>query len=326
MNEDLSLLRDPVAKGLLQSVGDRLAGSDGAEYPIVNGIPRFVSADNYAQDFGAQWNRFPRTQLDSYSGTTISEDRLARCLRGELAQLSGKLVLEAGSGAGRFTEVLLKHGARVVSFDYSSAVEANARNNGSSASLTLVQADIRSIPFPEQSFDYVICLGVLQHTPDPEESIRSLWRMVKPGGRLVIDHYRWNLWLRLPPPLGDAEKLYRRLIRMLPRHRRFGAVEALTRFWFPIYWACRDSRILRKILARVGPLHFYYPALKLRDKQSYYEWSLLDTHDGTTDFYKHYRNEKQIEAVLKELGAEDIFVAVAGNGVEAYCRRPSDAA
>lgn len=325
MNEDLSLLRDPITKEPLQRAGGRLAGSDGASYPIVGDIPRFVSADNYAQDFGAQWNRFPRTQLDSYSGTTISEDRLARCLRGELGQLEGKLVLEAGSGAGRFTEVLLKYGARLASFDYSSAVEANARNNGASEALTLVQADILHMPFAEQSFDYVICLGVLQHTPDPEESIRSLWRMVKPGGRLVIDHYRWNLWLRLPPPLGDAEKLYRRLIRMLPRHRRFPAVEALTRFWFPVYWAFRDSRVMRKILARVGPLHFYYPALKLRDKQSYYEWSLLDTHDGTTDFYKHYRNEKQIENTLKALGAEDIFVAVAGNGVEAYCRRPAHA-
>jgi SAM-dependent methyltransferase len=322
VNEDLSMLRGPDRKTPLQAVESGLAGPDGTVYPIVNGIPRFVSADNYAQDFGDQWNRFPKTQLDSHSGITITEDRLARCLRGELTELRGKRVLEAGSGAGRFTEVLLKHGARLDSFDFSSAVEANARNNGDNPSLTLVQADIRRIPFAEAAYDYVVCLGVLQHTPNPEESIESLWRMVKPGGRLVVDHYRWNLWLRLPPPIGDAEKAYRRLVLMLPRHRRFAAVEKLTRFWFPIYWKFRDSRLARKILARIGGIHFYYPIIDLPDRQSHYEWSLLDTHDGMTDHFKHYRNERQIEDVLKRLGAEDLHVGVGGNGVEAYCRKP----
>lgn len=55
----------------------------------------------------------------------------------------------------------------------------------------------------------------------------------------------------------------------------------------------------------------------------YYEWALLDTHDGTTDFYKHYRNESQIHKHLEKIGAEDIEVNVGGNGVEAFCRKPS---
>ena len=99
-----------------------------------------------------------------------------------------KFILEAGSGAGRFTEILLKYGGIVHSFDYSMAVEANAKNNSGNDKLTLIQADIRNIPFEKETYDYVICLGVLQHTPDPNESIRSLWDMLKPGGKLVIDH------------------------------------------------------------------------------------------------------------------------------------------
>ena len=114
---------------------------------MVFGIPRFVASENYASAFGAQWNMFPRTQLDSHSGVAVSESRLARCMCSELEKVAGKLVLEAGSGAGRFTEVLLKHGAQVHSFDFSNAVEANAANNGSSERLTLAQGDIRRIPF-----------------------------------------------------------------------------------------------------------------------------------------------------------------------------------
>ena len=46
----------------------------GSPYPIVRGLPRFVSSDNYAASFGMQWNRHPRTQLDSETGLTISRD------------------------------------------------------------------------------------------------------------------------------------------------------------------------------------------------------------------------------------------------------------
>ena len=96
--------------------------------------------------------------VDSHSGTRISEIRLARCFRGDLPRLADKLVLEAGSGAGT-TEILLKAGATVHSFDYSNAVEANKLNNGHSNRLTLVQADIRRMPFPLY-YDYVLCLEV----------------------------------------------------------------------------------------------------------------------------------------------------------------------
>ena len=83
--------------------------------------------------------------------------------------------MEAGSGAGRFTEVLLQTGAEVFSFDYSNAVEANLSNNGEKLNLHLFQGDILNIPFPEEYFDKVICLGVLQHTPDPEKAFISLF-------------------------------------------------------------------------------------------------------------------------------------------------------
>lgn len=181
MNIDPTRLRDPEHGEILISQGDKLQSEYGHSYPIIRGIPRFVDAENYSDDFGDQWNMFPKTQLDSFTGLDNSETRLARCLRGNLASLTDKKVLEAGSGAGRFTEVLLKYGAVVDSFDYSNAVEANAKNNGHHANLVLAQADIRKMPFPKASYDYVICLGVLQHTPNPEESIARLWEMVRPG-------------------------------------------------------------------------------------------------------------------------------------------------
>jgi SAM-dependent methyltransferase len=306
----------------LQQSGDRLIALNGSNFPIIRGIPRFVPGENYAQAFGDQWNRFPRTQLDSPTGIPLSEERLARCMRGRLADVAGRRVLEAGSGAGRFSEVLLRHGALLDSFDYSSAVDANAGNNGDSDRLTLVQADIRHIPFASGSYDYVICLGVLQHTPDPEQSIAALWKMVKPGGRLVIDHYRWKLRNFLPPPLGVAGMFYRWHFLRLPKERQFDAVKRVVDFWFPWVWRFRGSRAAQLLLSRLNPIVNYYPHFRLRDRQMYYEWMLLDTHDAMTDVYKHRRSPASIRATLQALGACDIEVTTGGNGVEASCRKP----
>ena len=90
-------------------------------FPIQNNIPRFVLSQNYATSFGFQWNAHRKTQLDSFTGLTISRDRLFKTT-GWLENLEGQLVLEAGSGAGRFTEILLRTGARIFSFDYSSLI------------------------------------------------------------------------------------------------------------------------------------------------------------------------------------------------------------
>ena len=109
-------------------------------------MPRFVASDDYAAAFGWQWTHFQKSQLDSYTGTTISRDRLTRCLGGSLSIVRGKAVLEAGCGAGRFTEILIESGARVVAADLSSAVDANYANCGAATDYFVWQADIRRLP------------------------------------------------------------------------------------------------------------------------------------------------------------------------------------
>ena len=319
MNNDYSVLRDPENFNNIELNDNKIISNSGVKYDIVDKIPRFVEKSNYSDDFGFQWKKFFKTQLDSHTGLTISEDRLKRCLNKPLKNLKDKLILEAGSGAGRFTEILLKYGAQVHSFDYSQAVDANAINNSKNDNLTLVQADIRKIPFEKNKYDFVICLGVLQHTPNTEESIKSLWKMVKPGGQLVIDHYKFSWKTFLPPPIGQALGIYRRIILFLPRSLRFKTVKKLVDFWFPIHWKFRNNYIITRILRRLSPVIFHYKYLSLKDKNMYYDWSLLDTHDSTTDYFRHLKTTKQINNILVALGAEQIYVREDGNGIEAVC-------
>ena len=154
----------------------------GTRYPIVNGVVRFVDREHYAGSFGFQWNAHRRTQLDSYMGIPLSRDRLFQ-VSGWPEYFSGQTILEAGSGAGRFTEVLVMElAARVLSFDLVDGGRSELLNNGHRPNLMVMQADMTAIPVRPRSIDKVLCLGVLQHTPDP--ALRHLTHHVRPGGEL----------------------------------------------------------------------------------------------------------------------------------------------
>ncbi len=198
-----------------------------ATYPIINFIPRFVSVENYADNFGFQWNQYAATQYDSSLGLPMSESRFYITTNWP-KKLDGELVLEAGCGAGRFTEVVLTTGATMVSFDYSSAVEANYKMNGQNQRLLIVQADIFSPPVKAAMFDRLYCMGVLQHTPNPEKAFRSLPRFLKPGGSIAIDVYlKEGLWKWLTS--------YRRL-RWITRYLSAEKINAISKVYVDLTW------------------------------------------------------------------------------------------
>jgi 2-polyprenyl-3-methyl-5-hydroxy-6-metoxy-1,4-benzoquinol methylase len=292
----------------------------GCRVPVVRGIPRFVSAENYAAGFGLQWNTFGKTQLDSHTGLTISRDRLAAALGGSLEVLRGKSVLEVGCGAGRFTEVMLAAGACVFAFDLSTAVEANFENCQHWPDYFVCQADLRYAPVEPHSFDFVVCLGVIQHTPSPEETIAALAGYVRPGGELVIDHYAREY------PRNFAQRNLRRLLIRLPPRVAKPAALGLAQFLLPLHkltWSERRGVWrLRSLLRRVSPLIDYYDAYPQLGKQRLAEWSMLDTHDTLTDYYKHLRTTQQIEECMRSCGLIDITAYYGGNGVEARAKHP----
>ncbi|MGH7500680.1 MAG: class I SAM-dependent methyltransferase [Longimicrobiales bacterium] len=284
-------------------------------------IPRFAWGSNYADAFGKQWNRHPRTQLDSHSGTTITRDRLRHVLGKAIWEaLAGAQILECGCGAGRFTEVLLERGSFVTSVDLSEAVNANLLNFPDAARHRVAQADIGSLPFAEQQFDIVLCLGVIQHTPDPEVTILALYDHVRPGGHLVIDHYartHWTAYVSIKPvvrlvmkrrsPQSNAQ-LVRRLVDLL----------------LPLHRSVRGIPLIRSFVGRLSPVLHYYGVYPQLSDQMQYDWALLDTNDAMTDCFKHRRTKEELRSVLQSLGAEDIWCEYGGIGVEARCRRPEE--
>lgn len=255
----------------------------------------------YADSFGYQWNLFSREQLDSHTGRPVSENRFRAITGWTPEYLRGKLVLDAGCGAGRFAEVAAGFGARVVAVDLSQAIQACQRNVPTAR---VCQASILDLPFPEGSFDAVYSIGVLQHTPDPLRALACAARMVRPGGDLAVWIYERN-WKSF---LGTSgfRALLRPWISSLPTSTQLRVCQALVRACLPVVRWASGKGALGRIALRSLPVagaHFHDLGLSQRDFE---RWVLLDTFDMLTPAYDSPQAYHRVAAVLRSEGFVDL--------------------
>jgi len=290
------------------AAGSTVSCRRGHVFPIVAGIPRFVD-DDLHESFGIQWNEFAEVQLDSVNGTDESRSRLLAQSRRPPDFWKDKRVLEAGCGAGRFTEILLRWGADVVAIDYSKAVEACARSNAvarASGQLHVAQADIFHLPVPPGSFDVVLCYGVLQHTGDPRRALRSVWDCVRPGGLLLADRYQTSLRRVMP-----FKYLGRPVLKRLEPRSLLRASEVFVDVVAPverslIRWSAQGGRVRRAVRLAVhrAPNSVYPFELEWRGDlkpDTAMRWSVLDTFDEFAPRYDRPCTLRQWRAQLDDL-------------------------
>lgn len=102
----------------------------------------------------------------------------------------GQRLVHVGSGNGEIDVALALStpGLQVVSMDVFPARARHTRDLGLDVGLQLraIAGDARALPLREASADAVLCLGVLQHLSDPEPVARSLARLLRPGGRILV--------------------------------------------------------------------------------------------------------------------------------------------
>lgn len=205
----------------------------------------------------------------------------------------GKTCLDAGCGGGRFVVAMSTLGAeRVEGIDVSEKAIEAAKTRISDRSLSdraqVQVASVLDIPFPDNSFDYVISSGVIHHTPDPEKAFQELNRVLKPGGKMFLsvygkgginwmfnDLFRYSICKIVPFPV--MEKIY--ALFGVPANKRYNLLDNMyvdycyrytedqVRSWFENagYWNLRRvkferydySRVISRIMHGEGWLQFY---------------------------------------------------------------------
>jgi len=277
------------------------------EYPVVRGIGRFAGTrNNYAENFGTQWQLFRTVQIDRLAGHALSESRFVNDTGWDQGWMRGKLILDAGCGAGRFTDVMAQFGADVVSCDLSSAVEAclttsNEEKNAAPnrGRVTVLQADLTALPFKPESFDAIHCAGVIQHTHNPEKVMRAMIRYLKPGGRLFYNFYEES-------PASDWQ-LIKRALRLWTPHWRFERLYAFSQVLCAVFFL--PSLIMSKIpvvraFNRFLPICSVHPAGLSLSQQ--YRMTLLDTVDWYGPVYEIRQNHETVAAILRDEGLHDV--------------------
>jgi 2-polyprenyl-6-hydroxyphenyl methylase/3-demethylubiquinone-9 3-methyltransferase len=109
--------------------------------------------------------------------------------------LNGKQVLDVGCGGGLLSEGMAACGAQVTGIDLSEKALGVARlhllESGRQVDYRLIAAETLAAEAPA-SFDVVTCLEMLEHVPDPAQTIAACARLVKPGGQVFFSTINRN--------------------------------------------------------------------------------------------------------------------------------------
>ena len=208
-----------------------------------------------------------------------------------------KLVLDAGCGAGRHSYYAAKFGAEVVAMDLSKAVEATYKNTGQFSKVHVVQADIYSLPF-RQEFDYIFCIGVLHHLPDPKKGFEELVGLLKPKSLISIWVYgrkRNILAIHIYEPM-------RKFTTHMPDKVLYYLCylpAAIMEIFNILYKACNSLGLTRSF-AKLIPFRYYsrYP----------FRVKLNDSFDVFATPSSKYYTEQEVRNWFKAAGLKDTKV------------------
>jgi len=278
-----------------------LETEEGHTYPIIRGIPRFVSTEHYSHSFGVEWNRWPRLQFDDQNvGRPMAghTTRMWETITGTTdGDVRGKTIVEFGCGPGRFLDVVRRKGGKAVGIDLSLAVEAARENFKDDPAVLIVQGDILNPPFADHSFDGGYTIGVLHHTPQPEAGLRALTRVLKPGAWAACCVY----------PKGEfydyrSVRRWRTITRFLRPYLGYGPPLIYSRI--AAYALTEPLLAVRKICRPLGEwlMQQWLPILPIPDRR----WRVLDLFDAITPEHASTHTAEEVAHWMQNVGLDAV--------------------
>lgn len=105
------------------------------------------------------------------------------CLRRESALAPDRLLVDCGAGTGRFVREASQHCRAIAVDDHEESLAIARKYLGEDA---VRRGSCTALPFPDDSADIVTALDVIEHVEDDRAAAREMWRILKPGGSLVV--------------------------------------------------------------------------------------------------------------------------------------------
>ncbi len=180
--------------------------------------------------------------------------------------------------------------------------------------MDVVHADVYALPFRTESFDFVYCFGVLQHTPDVRGAFEALIPPLRRGGKLAVDVYpkRTLTWLW-------PKYWLRPLTTRVPSERLFRAVQRLAPALLPLSNLVGRFPRIGPRLRHLVPVANYERLLPL-DRSQLREWAVLDTFDMLAPRFDQPQTRDALSTWFREAGLVGVEVfqpnVLVGRGVK----------
>jgi SAM-dependent methyltransferase len=258
------------------------------------------------QSFGEEWLKFHE----------FSDEIIEECANEYFDILTPEIVnqntyaLDVGCGTGRWSKFLTKKVGFMESVDPSEAIYAADKLLGDIPNVRLTRASTETLPFADESFDFVMSIGVLHHIPNTQQAMIDCVKKVKPGGYFYCYLYHnletMNWFFRF---LFGLSELGRKVVCRLPNWLKKPVCDliAIVVYMPFILWVRFLVLIGLRELAKKMPLASY-------NNKSFFiiRNDALDKF-GTTLEQRFSR--KQVEEMMKKCGLENIVIS---NGTPLY--------
>jgi len=200
----------PICGGKLSSLPDQVNCEKCHHvFPKDGGIPQLFWQNDWPADkpdvTRAMQAFYEKTPFPNYDDFDSAEALRLKARRGVFAKLldeqirHGSSILEVGCGTGQLSNFLgMTWGRTVVGTDgclHSLQLAENFRRENEIKGTRFLQMNLFRPVFPPESFDFVVCNGVLHHTSDPYLGFQTIGKLVKRGGFILIGLY--NKYSRL---------------------------------------------------------------------------------------------------------------------------------
>lgn len=294
-NNELHLNAENKESGIIKE-GKITCPKCNKSYEIKRSVPRFVKADYDVDTFSFEWNKFHDVQIDILNKTSDSKETFSKKTGFYKNDVKGKLILDAGIGAGRYADIVSQWGGEVIGIDLSFAVDAAQKNIGKRTNVHVMQADIFNLPLKNNIFDVIYSIGVLHHTPDTKKAFLSLLPYLKSGGEIAVYIYSKNLY-------NKYSDRWRKLTIKMP----IKLLYYLTAMAIPAYHVFKMHPVYGNKIYKLFPMSL--------NENPRYRW--LDTFDWYAPKYQWKHTEEEVldwfhEAGLVEIQKFDFPICVRG--------------
>jgi ubiquinone/menaquinone biosynthesis C-methylase UbiE len=284
-----------------QSEPNRVVKGESRDIYVFNGeLPEGNIDSRVVKSFGEEWSKFRQFKDSDLKRTaTMYFDILT-----EKHLNKDTYAMDMGCGTGRWTKMIADRVKFVEAVDPSKAIFAADHLLKETHNVRLSQASADTLPFADETFDFVMSIGVLHHIPDTAKAMKDCVRKVKKGGFFYTYLY-YNLDNRgvLFRLLFGCSNMVRNIVSRLPSGVKKITCDILAVLvYMPFILAGRLFKMIGwRVLARKIPLSIY-------QDQSFY----IIRNDALDRFGTRLEQrftKKQVEEMMRKAGLDDIVIS-----------------